>query len=97
MIFVRLLLMAAIAGVTTSISMRLLGMRRGWASSLMAVVLGWGTAIVLALALVKWSWEASGLVLLDRVPRGPASPWRRPSVWIFIGDPARSPWASGLG
>ncbi|HWC10612.1 MAG TPA: AarF/UbiB family protein [Acidimicrobiales bacterium] len=53
----------AIAVVTTALSMRLLGARRGWPTSLFAGFLGWGVAGVLALALAGWDWGADGLVL----------------------------------
>jgi ubiquinone biosynthesis protein len=52
-----------IAVVTTSISLRLLGARRGWTSALLAGVLGWGTAGFLALALNRWDWGADGLAV----------------------------------
>src|SRR3954451_19558700 len=63
MIILRLLLIVTIAIVTTSISLRLLGIRRGWGSALLAGVLGWGTAGILALALAHWDWDTAGLTL----------------------------------
>ncbi len=63
MIGLRLLVVAATAIVTTAISLRLLGLRRGWGSVLLAGLLGWGTAGILSLALVRWDWGADGLVV----------------------------------
>src|SRR4029453_700611 len=54
----RAVVAVAIAVVTTSISLRLLGARRGWTSALLAGILGWGTAGFLALALNRWDWGA---------------------------------------
>ncbi len=42
-----------VAIVITSASLRLLGMRRGWGSALLAGVLGWGVAVIVALLLVS--------------------------------------------
>ncbi|MET0324140.1 MAG: AarF/UbiB family protein [Ilumatobacteraceae bacterium] len=52
-----------LAIVITSISLRLLGMRRGWGTALLAGVLGWGVAIAVALGLSEWDWGADGLAL----------------------------------
>src|SRR5438132_13024622 len=54
---------AAIAVVTTTISLRLLGLRRGWTAALLAGLVGWGAAGLLALALADWDWGADGLLL----------------------------------
>ncbi len=48
---------------TTVLSLRLLGMRRGWAAALLAGALGWGIALIVALGLDRWDWGADGLVL----------------------------------
>ncbi|MGI9022355.1 MAG: ABC1 kinase family protein [Acidimicrobiales bacterium] len=52
-----------IAVVTTAISLRLLGVRRGWAKSLLSGLIGWGVGGLLALGLDGWDWGADGLVL----------------------------------
>ena len=53
----------AVAVVTTMVSLRLLGARRGWGRSLLSGVIGWGAAGLLALALAGWRWGADGLAL----------------------------------
>jgi ubiquinone biosynthesis protein len=60
---VRVVLAVVLAVVTTSGSLRLLGMRRGWPTALLAGGLGWGTAALLGLSLSDWDWGADGLVL----------------------------------
>ena len=52
----------ALAAVVTSLSLRLLGVRRGWGSALLAGVIGWGLAVVVALGVNDWDWGADGLV-----------------------------------
>ena len=59
----RVVVAVVLAVVTTSISLRLLGMRRGWPTALLAGAIGWGTAALLALSLSDWNWGADGLVL----------------------------------
>jgi ubiquinone biosynthesis protein len=59
----RLVLAVVVAGVTTAVSLRLLGVRRGWTKALVAALIGWGTAWILALSLVHWDWGADGLAL----------------------------------
>ena len=59
----RVVLAVVLAVVTTSGSLRLLGMRRGWPTALLAGGLGWGTAALLGLSLSDWDWGADGLVL----------------------------------
>ena len=59
----RVVLAVVLAVVTTSVSLRLLGMRRGWTTALLAGAIGWGTAAILALSLSDWDWGADGLVL----------------------------------
>ncbi len=59
----RVLLAGAIAVVTTSISLRLLGVRRGWGTAALAGAIGWGTGILLALGLGHWRWGADSLVV----------------------------------
>jgi ubiquinone biosynthesis protein len=59
----RLVLAIALAAATTAVSLRLLGVRRGWMKALAAGLIGWGTAWILALSLVHWDWGADGLAL----------------------------------
>jgi ubiquinone biosynthesis protein len=59
----RVVVAVVLAVVTTSVSLRLLGMRRGWTTALIAGTIGWGTASILALSLSDWDWGADGLVL----------------------------------
>jgi hypothetical protein len=60
---IRVVLAVVLAVATTSVSLRLLGMRRGWTTALLAGVIGWGTAAILALSLSDWDWGSDGLVL----------------------------------
>jgi ubiquinone biosynthesis protein len=62
-IAVRIIVAAAIAVVTTSISLRLLGLRRGWVRALVAGGVGWALGGMLALSLADWDWGADGLVV----------------------------------
>ena len=48
--------------VITIISLRLLGIRRGWGTALLSGLLGWGLAVVVALGLTGWDWGSDGLV-----------------------------------
>ena len=48
---------------TTAGALRLLGVRRGWGTALLAGVIGWGAAVVIALALNRWDWGADGLAV----------------------------------
>ena len=59
----RVVLAITLAAVTTVISLRLLGVRRGWTKALIAGLLGWGTAWLLSLSLVHWDWGADGLAV----------------------------------
>ena len=60
---VRIVVGVVLAVVITSVSLRLLGMRRGWGTALLAGVLGWGVALVVALGVSRWDWGADGLAL----------------------------------
>ena len=60
---VRLVLGVAIAIVITSVSLRLLGIRRGWGTALIAGALGWGIAVAVAFGVNGWDWGADNLVL----------------------------------
>jgi ubiquinone biosynthesis protein len=59
----RVVVAGTIAVVTTVVSLRLLGVRRGWGRSLVSGLLGWGIAGLLTLSLADWDWGADGLVL----------------------------------
>ena len=52
----------ALAVGITIISLRLLGIRRGWGTALLSGLLGWGLAVVVALELTGWDWGSDGLV-----------------------------------
>jgi ubiquinone biosynthesis protein len=59
----RVVVAALLAVVTTRLSLRLLGVRRGWTAALTAGVAGWLIGGLLALALNDGDWGADGLVL----------------------------------
>ncbi len=63
LILLRVVLGIAIAAFVTVVSLRLLGMRRGWLRALISGVIGWGVAGLIALDLVQWHWGAQGLFL----------------------------------
>jgi ubiquinone biosynthesis protein len=46
------------------LSLRLLGIRRGWGTAALAGVVGWGLAVVIALGLDDWSWGTDDVVLV---------------------------------
>ncbi len=54
---------ALIAFISTAISLRLLGIRRGWPAALLAGLLGWGTGLLVALGLNGWDWSTDDLVV----------------------------------
>jgi ubiquinone biosynthesis protein len=58
-----LIIGVVVAIVITSTSLRLLGMRRGWGSALLAGALGWGVAVIVAFGLNGWDWGADSLVV----------------------------------
>ena len=60
---VRILVAALVALATTSISLRLLGVRRGWPTALVSGAIGWTLGGILALRLSDWDWGADGLVV----------------------------------
>src|SRR6185295_5851874 len=47
----------------TALSLRLLGIRRGWGTALIAGGIGWTIAVLLAAALDDWDWGADGFLL----------------------------------
>jgi ubiquinone biosynthesis protein len=59
----RIAIGVVLAFVVTNLSLRLLGMRRGWGTALVAAVIGWGAAAIIALDLSDWDWGADGLAL----------------------------------
>jgi ubiquinone biosynthesis protein len=59
----RILVAAVLAMVTTSLSLRLLGVRRGWATALVSGAVGWVLGGLLALRLSDWDWGADALVV----------------------------------
>ena len=83
--------------MTTRLSLRLLGVRRGWTAALTAGVAGWLVGGLLALALNDGEW-VRGLVLqvlVISVPttmagRSASTCWRRP-----VAGPARAGRAGG--
>jgi ubiquinone biosynthesis protein len=52
-----------VAIVSTSVSLRLLGVGRGWAKALVAGVVGWVVGGIVALGVSDWDWGADGLLL----------------------------------
>lgn len=59
----RIVLGVVLAAAVTTVSLRLLGVRRGWTTALVAGAVGWGVALGVALALNDWEWGADGLSL----------------------------------
>ena len=59
----RFLLLAALAVGTTMLSLRLLGGRRGWVTGLVAAVIGWGMAVLVALGVNDWEWGSDSLAI----------------------------------
>ena len=53
----------ALAVIVTLASLRLLGIRRGWGTALLAGLIGWGVAVVVSLGLTGWDWGSDGLVV----------------------------------
>jgi ubiquinone biosynthesis protein len=63
LVAIRVVVITVLAFITTAISLRLLGIRRGWGTALLSGILGWGGAAFLALGLSHWDWGADGLVV----------------------------------
>jgi ubiquinone biosynthesis protein len=59
----RTLVAVAVAAATTVVSLRLLGVRRGWSAALVAGTVGWGAGGALVLGLSGWDWGADGLLV----------------------------------
>jgi ubiquinone biosynthesis protein len=49
--------------LTTAVSLRLLGIRRGWARAVLAGCIGWTIGLLLGLAVADWDWGTDGLAL----------------------------------
>jgi ubiquinone biosynthesis protein len=62
-VLVRVLFGIAVVIATTVLSLRLLGGRRGWSTGLVAGLVGWSIAALVALGLNHWDWGAEGLFL----------------------------------
>jgi ubiquinone biosynthesis protein len=62
-VLLQVLALAVIAVASTLLSLRLLGSRRGWGKALMATLIGWGTAALLALGVNGWDWDADDLAV----------------------------------
>ena len=60
----RVLAALAMAAAVTVLSLRLLGIRRGWGTALVSGAVGWAVATLLALGLTGWDRGADGLVTL---------------------------------
>jgi ubiquinone biosynthesis protein len=60
-VLLRVVLLIALATLTTMLSLRLLGGRRGWGTGLVAALVGWGTGLLLALGVNDWEWAADDL------------------------------------
>ena len=52
-----------LAGVATAVSLRLLGIGRGWTKGLAAGAAGWLIGGLVALGVSDWDWGADGLLL----------------------------------
>jgi ubiquinone biosynthesis protein len=63
----------AMAAAVTVISLRLLGIRRGWGTALVSGAVGWAAAALLALGLTGWDRGADGLVTLTLAIGVPAT------------------------
>jgi ubiquinone biosynthesis protein len=62
-VLLRVLVVLVVAIVATALSLRLLGIRRGWGTALIAGGIGWTIAVLLAAALDDWDWGADGFLL----------------------------------
>ena len=59
----RVVVVVVVAIVATALSLRLLGIRRGWGTALIAGGIGWTTAVLLASGLDDWDWGADGFLM----------------------------------
>ena len=67
------IVVVVVATVTTLLGSRLLGVRRGWVRQLLAGVIGWLVALVVAVGLLDWDWDADELLAYTAVLAVPAS------------------------
>ncbi len=63
-VIVGIVVVVVVAITTTALSLRLLGIRRGWGSAVLAGGVGWTTAVVVALGVDDWDWGADDVVLV---------------------------------
>jgi ubiquinone biosynthesis protein len=63
-VVVGIVVVVVVAVATTALSLRLLGIRRGWGTAVIAGGVGWGVALVVALGIDDWDWGADDVVLL---------------------------------
>ena len=62
-VLLRVVATVAVAVFTTLLSLRLLGIRRGWGTALLAALIGWGLAMLIAVGLNGWDWDADEMVV----------------------------------
>jgi ubiquinone biosynthesis protein len=62
-VVLRALGVIVVAVVTTLLSLRLLGSRRGWGTALLSALIGWGTALLVTLEVNDWEWGADELFI----------------------------------
>ena len=62
-VILRIVLGLLLAAVVTALSLRLLGIRRGWMKALVAGAAGWTISVLVALGISDWDWGADGLTL----------------------------------
>ena len=64
---VRLVVGLVVAVITTFISLRMLGVRRGWLQALLAGVTGWVIAAIVSAGLNDWHWTADSFLAVTIV------------------------------
>jgi ubiquinone biosynthesis protein len=62
-VILRVFVAIVFAVLATAVSLRLLGVRRGWGRALFSGVVGWGLAALLALNLSDWEWGSEDVAL----------------------------------
>ena len=67
------IVVVVVATVTTLLGSRLLGVRRGWVRQLLAGAIGWLVALVVAVGLLDWDWDADELLAYTAVLAVPTS------------------------
>jgi len=53
----------AVVTVATAVSLRLLGLRRGWGRAALSGLIGWTSALLISLAIGDWDWGDDGLAI----------------------------------